>query len=134
MNRWLLRAATALALLSAVQAEAQTVSGTVLLPTVTGTAVAREAHNRGVPEGLFEVFFEVTQPGCFTLVARNPTAGFPDFDIFFYDIHGLPVGNQDEFTVFGNEAGRMPDGTRFALVTMPSGVRGGFQFDSAPCI
>ena len=80
----------------------------------------------------FEVA-EGTGGGSFTLERVSGATGLEDFDIAFYASFNPVVSSATIATrKIGGEAGTIPDGSRFAIVTLYNGANGTFRFRAFP--
>ena len=76
---------------------------------------------------------EGTGGGSFTLDSVSGTTGLEDFDIAFYASFNPVVSSATIATrKIGGEAGTIPDGSRFAIVTLFNGANGTFRFSAYP--
>ena len=76
---------------------------------------------------------EGTGGGSFTLDRVSGATGLEDFDIAFYASFNPVVSSATIATrKIGGEAGTIPDGSRFAIVTLFNGANGTFRFRAYP--
>ncbi|HKO45872.1 MAG TPA: S8 family serine peptidase [Pyrinomonadaceae bacterium] len=76
---------------------------------------------------------EGTGGGSFTLEKVSGATGLEDFDIAFYASFNPVVSSATIATrKIGGEAGTIPDGSRFAIVTLFNGANGTFRFRAYP--
>jgi len=76
---------------------------------------------------------EGTGGGSFTLDRISGATGLEDFDIAFYASFNPVVSSATIATrKIGGEAGTIPDGSRFAIVTLFNGANGTFRFRAYP--
>lgn len=123
--------ALAIAAVAAVSpARAAPVTGTIALPTYGSAAVPRMMFANAGANGVTGYVFEHGAAGrLFTLRATGQPSGLEDFDVSFYSSleSTEPVA---WFAGDGDEAGTVPAGARWAIVTMSAGANGAFVFSA----
>ncbi|HKO62827.1 MAG TPA: S8 family serine peptidase [Pyrinomonadaceae bacterium] len=128
----------------AASAPVQDVEGTIVIPLRFATdatysswpggqrQVWAAAGSNGHVGYTFELA-EGTDGGSFTLDRVSGTTGLEDFDIAFYASFNPVVSSATIATrKIGGEAGTIPDGARFAIVTLFNGANGTFNFRAYP--
>ena len=129
---------------AAASAPAQEVEGTILVPL----RFAQDATYSSWPGGQRQVWsvagsngqvgytFELAEGvggGSFTLDRVSGATGLEDFDIAFYASFNPVVSSATiAERKIGGEAGTIPDGARFAIVTLFNGANGTFRFHAYP--
>ena len=105
-----------------------TIEQQIMLATFGSPAVPRLVYSTAGNNGIFGFVFEVAAAArSFTLIPADSPTGLEDFDIAFYS--GLdatePIAS---FGSSGNEAGTIPAGSAWAVVTMSAGAGGTFRY------
>jgi hypothetical protein len=128
----------------AASTQVQEVEGTIAIPLRFAQDVTysswpggqRQVWTAAGSNGHVGYTFELaegTGGGSFTLDSVSGTTGLEDFDIAFYASFNPVVSSATIATrKIGGEAGTIPDGSRFAIVTLFNGANGTFRFRAYP--
>ncbi|HEX9697197.1 MAG TPA: hypothetical protein VGB64_12905 [Actinomycetota bacterium] len=106
----------------------QTVQGRIELATFGSPAIPRMTYAATQVNGIAGWVFAVTTPGAaFRLETQDGVTGLEDVDVAFYVTldDTEPVG---AFAESGDEAGRVPAGASWAVVTLAAGAGGSFVY------
>lgn len=138
MNRFTLATVLAALVLTVSPAQAQTVTGTILLPDFGSPSIGRTLYTAGINGTLGYVFQLSGNKSTFSLVKTRTTTGLESFDIFFYTDGGGQPGTslQPAYNTcpgiepYCNKSGPIPAGARWAVVSLVLGVDASFRYSA----